>query len=144
MAINSRKPVKLFFAAARRGTAPKNCFANFYKYLDDFVAALLERIGRLISRGRRQIHFRPPVSILRIDILSPYLKSLLIQLDEPTYRALNRVAPAEQRKRAEFVRAAIRKAILETEEARTRQAYRDQPDSESEADGWSNAGKWKS
>lgn len=72
------------------------------------------------------------------------MRSLLIQLDETTYRALNRVAPAAQRKRAEFVRAAIRKAILETEEARTRQAYREHPDSESESDDWSNAGKWKS
>jgi predicted transcriptional regulator len=72
------------------------------------------------------------------------MKSLLIQLDEPTYRALNRVAPAAKRQRAEFVRAAIRKAIFETEEARTRHAYREQPDSEADADDWSNAGKWKS
>ena len=72
------------------------------------------------------------------------MKSLLIQLDEPTYRALNRVAPAAKRQRAEFVRAAIRKAILETEEARTRRAYLEQPDTEAEADDWSNAGKWKS
>jgi predicted transcriptional regulator len=72
------------------------------------------------------------------------MKSLLIQLDEPTYRALNRVAPAAKRQRAEFVRAAIRKAILEMEEARTRRAYLEQPDTEAEADDWSNAGKWKS
>ena len=72
------------------------------------------------------------------------MKSLLVQLDDPTYRALNRVAPAAKRKRAEFVRAAIRKAILETEEARTRRAYLDHPDSSAEADDWSNAGKWKS
>lgn len=72
------------------------------------------------------------------------MKSLLIQLDEPTYRALNRIAPAAQRKRAEFVRAAIRKAILEAEEGRTRRAYLQQPDSDAAADDWSNAGKWKS
>jgi predicted transcriptional regulator len=71
------------------------------------------------------------------------MKSLLIQLDEPTFRALNRIAPAAQRKRAEFVRAAIRKAILEAEEGRTRRAYLQQPDSAAEADDWSNAGKWK-
>jgi hypothetical protein len=41
------------------------------------------------------------------------------------------------------VRTAIRKAILETEEARTREAYHAQPDSEADADDWSNAGKWK-
>ena len=69
---------------------------------------------------------------------------MLIQLDEVTYRALNRVAPAAQRQRAEFVRRALRKAIREAEEARTRLAYLRQPDSEAEADDWSSAEEWKS
>ena len=72
------------------------------------------------------------------------MKSLLVQLDEPTFRVLNRIAPAAKRQRAEFVRSAIRKAIRETEEERTRQAYFAQPDSEAEADDWSTAGEWKS
>ncbi|HTC89758.1 MAG TPA: hypothetical protein VK686_15735 [Bryobacteraceae bacterium] len=72
------------------------------------------------------------------------MKSLLVQLDEPTYRALNRVAPAAKRQRAEFVRSAIRKAIRETEEERTRRAYLELPDSEAEADDWSTAEEWKS
>jgi metal-responsive CopG/Arc/MetJ family transcriptional regulator len=71
------------------------------------------------------------------------MKSLLVQLDEPTLRALNRVAPAAKRQRAEFVRAAIRKAIRESEEERMRKAYLAQPDSEAEADDWSNAEEWK-
>ncbi len=71
------------------------------------------------------------------------MKSLLVQLDEPTYRAFNRIAPA-RRQRAEFVRSAIRKAIRETEEERTRQAYLHQPDSEAEADDWLSAEEWKS
>ena len=71
------------------------------------------------------------------------MKSLLVQLDEPTLRALNRVAPAAKRMRAEFVRAAIRKAIREAEEARTRTAYAAHPDSEAEADDWSTAEAWK-
>jgi metal-responsive CopG/Arc/MetJ family transcriptional regulator len=71
------------------------------------------------------------------------MKSLLVQMDAPTFEALNRVAPAAKRQRAEFVRAAIRKAILETEESRTRSAYLAQPDSESPADDWSNAEEWK-
>jgi hypothetical protein len=37
------------------------------------------------------------------------------------------------------VHAAIRKAIRETEEERTRRAYLEQPDSEAEADDWSSA-----
>jgi hypothetical protein len=72
------------------------------------------------------------------------MKSLLVQLDEPTYRALNRIAPAAKRQRAEFVRSAIRKAIRETEEERTRRAYLEQPDAEAEADDWSSAEQWKS
>ena len=71
------------------------------------------------------------------------MKSLLVQLDEPTYRALNRVAPAAKRQRAEFVRSAIRKAIRQTEEERTRLAYLKHPDSAAEADDWSNAEGWK-
>ena len=70
------------------------------------------------------------------------MKPLVVQLDDPTLRALSRVTPASTRKRAEFVRAAIRKAIKKTREAHTRQAYLAKPDSESEADDWSNAGKW--
>ena len=56
------------------------------------------------------------------------MKSLLVQLDEP----------------AEFVRSAIRKAIRETEEERSRRAYLEQPDAESHADDWSSAEQWKS
>ena len=69
------------------------------------------------------------------------MQSLLIQVDDPTFRALNRVAA--KRTRAEFIRAAIRRAIREAEEARTRVAYLRQPDSESEADDWANAEEWK-
>ncbi|HTW65783.1 MAG TPA: hypothetical protein VME17_14250 [Bryobacteraceae bacterium] len=72
------------------------------------------------------------------------MKSLLVQLDEPTYRALNRVAPAAKRQRAEFVRSAIRKAIREKEEQETQRGYLKQPDSEAEADDWSSAEEWKS
>ena len=71
------------------------------------------------------------------------MRALVVQLDEATYRALDRVAPAAKRKRSEFVRAAIRKAIIETEEARTREAYRKRHGTETEADDWSNAGKWQ-
>lgn len=69
------------------------------------------------------------------------MQSLLVQLDDPTFDALNRVTA--KRKRAEFVRAAIRKAIRDTEEMRTRLAYLRQPDSELDADDWSNAEEWK-
>jgi hypothetical protein len=69
------------------------------------------------------------------------MPSLLIRLDESTYRSLN--AAAEKRKRAEFVRNAIVRAIRDAEENRTRRAYALQPDSESEADDWSNCEEYK-
>ena len=71
------------------------------------------------------------------------MKSLLVQIDEPTFRSLNRIAPAAKRQRAEFVRAAIRKAIREAEEDRMRRAYLAQPDSAAEADDWANPEEWK-
>jgi predicted transcriptional regulator len=69
------------------------------------------------------------------------MPSVLIRLDESTYRALNSVA--EKRRRAEFIRGAITRAIIEAEEVRTRRAYELQPDSEAEADDWSNCEEFK-
>ncbi|PYT29219.1 MAG: hypothetical protein DMG57_12470 [Acidobacteria bacterium] len=71
------------------------------------------------------------------------MKSVLIDLDEPTYKALNQIAPAAKRQRAQFIRNAIRKAILEAEYERIRAAYVRQPDSEAEADDWSTAEEYK-
>jgi hypothetical protein len=63
------------------------------------------------------------------------MPSVLIRLNDSTYRALNSVS--EKRRRAEFIRGAIVRAIREAEEARTRRAYELQPDSASEAGDWS-------
>ena len=66
------------------------------------------------------------------------MKSILVQLDPATFRALSQVAPPSSRRRSEFIRAAIRKAVLAEEYARMRKAYEIAPDSESEADTWAN------
>jgi len=71
------------------------------------------------------------------------MRSILVQLDEPTYRALSQVLPAAKRRRSHFIREAIRKAIREAEYRRIRQAYLAQPDSEEEADDWSSAEEYK-
>ena len=71
------------------------------------------------------------------------MKSVLIELDEPIYKPLNQIAPAAKRQRAQFIRNAIRKAILEAEYERIRAAYLAQPDSETEADDWSTAEEYK-
>lgn len=67
------------------------------------------------------------------------MKRLLIQLDEQTLAALNRVAAPGKRKRSEFIRQAIRRAIRQAEYWAMREAYREQPDSHLEADDWSTA-----
>jgi metal-responsive CopG/Arc/MetJ family transcriptional regulator len=68
------------------------------------------------------------------------MKSLLVQMDEPTFAALNRVTA--KRERAEFVRQAIRRAIREFEEDRTRAGYLAHPDREGDGDNWANAERW--
>ena len=67
----------------------------------------------------------------------------MIQLDETTLKALNRIAPAVQRKRAEFVRKAIKDAIRRQEFERMQEAYRRQPDSATDADDWAFPEEWK-
>jgi metal-responsive CopG/Arc/MetJ family transcriptional regulator len=71
------------------------------------------------------------------------MASILIQLDEQTLRALDRIAPAAKRQRAEFIRQAIKTALWKAEEERTRRAYLSNPDTETEADDWSNAEKFR-
>jgi metal-responsive CopG/Arc/MetJ family transcriptional regulator len=71
------------------------------------------------------------------------MKPLLIQLDEPTLKALNRVAAPSKRKRSEFIRQAIRDAIRQAEYRAMREAYRKQPDSILDADDWSTAEEYK-
>ena len=66
------------------------------------------------------------------------MPSILIQLDDSTYRALNQVAPAAKRQRTEFIRRAVKEAIRKCEFERMREAYRKQPDSAADADDWSN------
>jgi Arc/MetJ-type ribon-helix-helix transcriptional regulator len=62
------------------------------------------------------------------------MRPLLIQLDEQTLTALNRVAAPGKRQRSEFVRQAIRKAIRQADYRAMREAYRKEPDSMLEAD----------
>jgi metal-responsive CopG/Arc/MetJ family transcriptional regulator len=71
------------------------------------------------------------------------MKPLLIQLDEQTLNALNRVAVPGKRQRSEFIRRAIRKAVRQAEYRAMRDAYRKQPDSALDADDWSAPEEFK-
>jgi Arc/MetJ-type ribon-helix-helix transcriptional regulator len=57
------------------------------------------------------------------------MKQLLIEIDEDTVERLEKVAPARSRRRSEFIRAAIRRALWDLEERQTQEAYGRQPDS---------------
>lgn len=56
------------------------------------------------------------------------MKQLLVQLDDGTAELLEAAVPARTRKRSEFIRQAIAKALLELAEHRTRAAYARLPD----------------
>ena len=58
------------------------------------------------------------------------VKQLIVELDEPLARELERVAPARSRQRSAFIRAALRRALDELMEARIAEAYKAQPDVE--------------
>ena len=57
-----------------------------------------------------------------------HMKQLLVQLDDRTAELLEAAVPARTRKRSEFIRQAIAKALLELAEHRTRAAYAKVPD----------------
>ena len=71
------------------------------------------------------------------------MASILVHLDAATCEALERIAPAKERKRAEFIRQAVKASIRQHEYARMREAYKRQPDSAAEADDWSLAEEFK-
>lgn len=58
-----------------------------------------------------------------------YMKQLLIEVEDEIAAKLEAAAPGRNRRRSEFVRMAIRRALWELEEAATAEAYRRQPDS---------------
>jgi hypothetical protein len=57
-------------------------------------------------------------------------RQLIVELDEPLARELERAAPARSRQRSSFVRAALRRALDDLTASRMAEAYRAQPDVE--------------
>lgn len=70
-----------------------------------------------------------------------YMKPLLIELDDEVVARLEQVAPGRTRRRSEFIRMAVRRALWELEEQATAEAYERQPDSA--ADGYVDPGVWE-
>ena len=61
------------------------------------------------------------------------VKQILIELDAETAARLERAAPARSRRRSDFIRDAIRRALWELEEQETRVAYLRDPDAKEAA-----------
>jgi predicted transcriptional regulator len=59
-----------------------------------------------------------------------HMKHVLVEIDDVTAAALERVAPAKSRRRSEFIRRALRAALWKREERATREAYMRVPDRE--------------
>ncbi len=71
------------------------------------------------------------------------MPQVLVQFDEATLKAIDRVAPAAKRKRADFIRKAVKDALFRQETERMREAYRLQPDTVDDADVWVLPEEWK-
>lgn len=57
-----------------------------------------------------------------------HMKQILVQLDDAVARELEKVAPGRGRRRSEFLRGVIARALLEVREVQTRRAYARFPD----------------
>jgi len=71
------------------------------------------------------------------------MSQVLIHFDEETLRAIDRIAPAAKRKRADFIRQAVKDAIFRNETERMREAYRLQPDSPEGSEIWELPERWE-
>ena len=65
-----------------------------------------------------------------LNHMMKHMVQVLIQLDPETLRRLEEVAPGRSRKRSEFIRRALQRALWEEQERRTGEAYRRSPDVE--------------
>jgi predicted DNA-binding protein len=68
-----------------------------------------------------------------LEVYTSYVKQVIIELDDATAERLERVAPSRKRKRSEFIRAAILRALDEMAEAEMERAYRARPDDPGDA-----------
>lgn len=71
------------------------------------------------------------------------MPQVLVHFDAATLKAIDRVAPPAQRKRADFIRRAVKDALFNLEKARMREAYRRKPDSTEPLEAWDLPEEWK-
>ena len=69
-----------------------------------------------------------------------YMKQVIVEFDDETASRLDRTAPARSRRRSEFIRAAVRRALDAIEEGRMAKAYQADPE---EAIAYFDPGTWE-
>ena len=62
-----------------------------------------------------------------------HMKQVLIEFDDETLARLERVVPSRSRRRSQFIRTAVNRALWELEEQATAEAYRRLPDASADA-----------
>lgn len=68
------------------------------------------------------------MGVAKIDDMILHMKQLLVQFDDQTAALLERIAPGRSRKRSDFIRRAVARALRDELERRTRTAYETWPD----------------
>ena len=76
-------------------------------------------------------------------ICSQYMPQVLVNFERATLEAIDKIVPPERRRRAEFIRQAVKDAIFRHEQQKMREAYLRQPDSTENAEGWDLPEDWK-
>ena len=71
------------------------------------------------------------------------MPQVLVHFDEATLLAIDRIAPAAKRQRADFIRRAVKDALFLRETERMREAYRLQPDAGESTEVWELPEEWK-
>ena len=70
------------------------------------------------------------------------MPQVLVQFESATLEAIDRIAPAAKRKRADFIRKAVKDAIFKHDQERMREAYRLQPDPATGPEEWQLPEDW--
>jgi hypothetical protein len=70
------------------------------------------------------------------------MSQVLINFDDATLKAIDRIAPPARRKRADFIRQAVKDAIFRLETEKMREAYRVNPDSVDDSGSWDLPEDW--
>ena len=70
------------------------------------------------------------------------MPQVLIHFAEATLKAIDRLSPAAQNKRADFIRRAVKEEIFRLETARMREAYCLRPDSAEDTGTWELVEEW--